>query len=91
MQHLAAIFLEHFEIDFTQGVAVRLAGDAPEDLAEFVAHIYEVYGPNSLVCVYEALNVAADSDMPHLAEVDEKVCPLDIYYILIDFLSARGS
>ena len=91
MQHLAASYLEHFEIDFSQGVDVRLAEDAPADLVEIVSQILDVYGPKSLVCVYEALNVAADSDLPHMAEVDEKVCPLDLYYILMDYLSARSS
>ena len=91
MQQLAAIYLEHFEIDFSQGVEVRLAEDAPPELVEFVSQILDVYGPQSLVCVYEGLNVAADSDLPHMAEVDEKVCPLELYYILMDYLSARSS
>lgn len=91
MQQLAASYLEHFEIDFSEGVEVRLAKDAPLDLVEIVSQLRDVYGPQCLVCVYEALNVAADSDMPHMAEVDEKVCPLDLYYILMDYLSARSS
>ena len=91
MQQLAASYLEHFEIDFSQGVEVRLAEDAPEELVEIVSQICDVYGPKSTVCVYEALNVAADSDLPHLAEVDEKVCPLELYHILIDYLSVRCS
>lgn len=91
MQELAASYLEYFEFDFSQGVAVRLAQDAPPDLAAFVSQICDAYGPHSLVCVYEALSVAAGSSLPHMAEVDEKVCPLALYYILIDFLSAHGS
>uniref|UniRef100_A0A7C4EHS3 Uncharacterized protein n=1 Tax=Fundidesulfovibrio putealis TaxID=270496 RepID=A0A7C4EHS3_9BACT len=90
MQALAADYLEHFSVDFTDGVAVRLAGSAPEDLVELDRLIGDVFGPGNLVCVYEALCVAADSDLPHCADVDEKVCPLDIYFVVIDFLGARA-
>ncbi len=90
MQELAADYLEHFSIDIGEKVRVSLADSAPEDLQELGRLIGTSFGPDKLVCVYEALCVIADSDLPHCAEVDEKVCPLDIYFVVIDFLGARA-
>ena len=91
MQQLAASYLEYFEFDFSQDGAVSLAQDAPQELAALVLQLCESFGPQTLISVYEGLSVVAGSSLPHLAEVDEKVCPLAVYYILIDFLSAHGS
>lgn len=90
MQELAANYLEHFTLDFGDQVNVSLAGAAPEDLLELERFIREQYGSDKIVCLYEALCVVADSELPHCAEVDEKVCPLEIYYRVVDFLGARA-
>ena len=90
MQELAARYLEHFTIDFGESARVGLEGSAPDELKELDQLISDLFGPEKLVCVYEALCVAAETDMPHCAEIDEKVCPLDIYYVVVDFLGARA-
>lgn len=90
MQELAANYLEHFSVDIGERIRVDLSESAPEDLLELYRLIEDMFGPEKLVCVYEALSVAADSDLPHCAEIDEKVCPLGIYYLVIDFLGARA-
>jgi hypothetical protein len=89
MQGLAANYLDHFTVDLGNQVQVSLAETAPEDLQELDRLITDLFGPEKLVCVYEALCVAADSELPHCAEVDEKVCPLDIFFVVLDFLGAR--
>ena len=90
MQALAANYLEHFTVDFGAQARVGLSERAPEDLKELGRLIQDLFGTGKLVCVYEALCVAADSDLPHCAEVDEKICPLDVYYMVLDFLGARA-
>jgi len=90
MQELAANYLEHFTVDFGEHARIGLDAAAPEDLQELVRVIGETFGPEKLVCLFEALSVAAESDLPHLAEVDEKVCPLDIYFVVVDFLGAKA-
>jgi hypothetical protein len=89
MQGLAANYLDHFTVDLGNRIQVSLAKTAPEDLQELDRLIMDLFGPEKLVCVYEALCVAADSELPHCAEVDEKVCPLDIFFVVLDFLGAR--
>lgn len=90
MQELAADYLEHFSLEFGEEVRVSLSDTAPEDLHELDRLIRDNFGPDRLTCVYEALCVAAESELPHCAEVDEKVCPLDIYFVVIDFLGAKA-
>jgi hypothetical protein len=89
MQELAASYLEHFSVEFGDTPSIVLAQSAPEELRELDRRIAELFGPGKLVCVFEALNVAADSDMPFLAEIDQKVCPLDIYHIILEYLAER--
>lgn len=90
MQELATDYLGHFSIDLEGGSGVDLDESAPQDLRELAGLIEETHGPGNLPALFEALSIAADSEMPFLAEVDEKVCPLDIYYVVLDFLSARA-
>jgi len=90
MQALAADYLEHFTVEFSGVAEVSLSDSAPEDLIELDRLIGVTFGPGKLVCVYEALSVAAESEMPYCAEVDEKVCPLDIYFVVLDYLGARA-
>lgn len=90
MQELAASYLEHFSVSFGDKPEIVLAPNAPEGLRQLDRHITSLFGPGKLVCVFEALNVAADSEMPFLAEIDQKVCPLDIYHIVLEYLGERA-
>jgi hypothetical protein len=89
MQGLAANYLDHFELEFGEAVDVRLRPSPPKGLIELAELIRERFGPDILVCLYEALCTVAQSDIPHCAEVDEKVCPAGIYFTVVDFLSER--
>jgi len=89
VQELAAEYIGHFSLDFGDQPTVSLSEDAPGDLRELIGLITEAFGEGKQVCVYEALCVIADSELPYCAEVDEKVCPLDIYFIVVDYLGAR--
>ncbi|MFP5222129.1 MAG: hypothetical protein ACLGSA_07555 [Acidobacteriota bacterium] len=90
MQELAARYLEHFSIDFDGGARVSLESTAPDELKELDRVISDLFGPDKQVCVYEALCVAAEAELPHCAEIDEKVCPLDLYFVVVDFLGAQA-
>ncbi|GFK95401.1 hypothetical protein NNJEOMEG_03264 [Fundidesulfovibrio magnetotacticus] len=90
MQDLAASYLEHFEMNFGEDSSVELSGKAPEDLKLLASGIEEMFGPGRLPSLFEALSVVADSELPHCAEVDVKVCPLDLYFVVLDFLGARA-
>ena len=90
MRNLAASYLEHFDVDFGLAPSLRLAVTAPQELKELAGLIADLFGQDKLVCIYEALSAAADSDLPHCAEIDEKVCPMDVYYVVLDFLAAHA-
>jgi len=89
MQELAADYLEHFSVVFGEESGVRLDDDAPRDLLELTRLVAELFGPGNEAALFEALSVASESELPHLAEVDEKVCPLDLYFVVLDFLGTR--
>jgi hypothetical protein len=90
MQGLAANYLSFFKVDFNENPSLVLDAAAPEDLRELVGLIRDIFGPGNIVSVYEALSVAAESEQPQDAEVDEKVCPLEIYYFVVDFLGMKA-
>jgi hypothetical protein len=89
MQGVAAKYLKYFHIDLGQDQAVSLGPDAAPDLLELERKIQEMFGPGHLVCVYEALCVVAATDFPYSGEVDVKMCPQEIYFTVVDFLSSR--
>ncbi|MFP5239243.1 MAG: hypothetical protein ACLGQW_05365 [Acidobacteriota bacterium] len=89
MQDLAADYLDHFSVTFGEGAGVRLDGDAPKDLMELVRLVDDLFGPGNEAALFEALSIASESELPHLAEVDEKVCPADLYFVVLDFLGTR--
>jgi hypothetical protein len=90
MQELAANYLEHFTVELGEYPSIVLDDAAPESLLELDRLIRDTFGPGNLVSVYEALSAAAESELPHCAEVDEKVCPLDIYFFVLDFLGTKA-
>jgi len=90
MQELAASYLEHFDMTFGEDARIVLSGDAPDDLVLLARSVEEMFGPGKLVCLFEALSVVADAELPHCAEVDVKVCPLDLYFIVVDYLGSRA-
>jgi len=90
MQELAASYLDHFDMSFGENPGISLAADAPEDLVLLAEGIEQMFGPGRLVCLFEALSVVADSELPHCAEVDAKVCPLDLYFVVVDYLGTRA-
>uniref|UniRef100_A0A7C4EK44 Uncharacterized protein n=1 Tax=Fundidesulfovibrio putealis TaxID=270496 RepID=A0A7C4EK44_9BACT len=90
MQDLAAQYLEHFSLDMEQGAQVCLDQSAPVELQELSQLVCAMCGGDATVSLFEALSVCADSEMPYLAEVDEKVCPLDLYYVVLDYLGTHA-
>lgn len=90
MQELAADYLEHFTVDIGEVIHVDLDESAPEDLLELDRLVRDMFGPGKQVCLYEALSTAAESEFPPCAEIDEKVCPLDLYFVVVDFLGNRA-
>jgi len=91
MRTLASRYLDHFDIDLGPTPTVTLSKHAPDDLRELDRLVAEIFGPGHLVGVYEALSKAAETDFPHLEPVDENVCPMDVYFFVLDFLGTRLS
>jgi hypothetical protein len=91
MQELAADYLEHFTVDIGEEIRVGLDDSAPQDLLDLDRLVRDMFGPDRQVCLYEALSTAAESEFPPCAEVDEKVCPLDLYFVVVDYLGNRVS
>lgn len=93
MKATAAAFLEHFDFDFSgNGPAVVPAADAPEALTRLVDAVAAEAGADAATCVYEALSILAEAEDPRLTEVDEKVCPLSTYRLVVEHVerAARG-
>jgi len=90
MQELAADYLEHFTMDVGDEIHIGLNDSAPEALLELDRLIKDMFGPGKLVSLYEALSTAAESEFPPCAEIDEKVCPLDLYFVVVDFLGHKA-
>lgn len=86
MKDRAAAYLEHFEFDFADGEAGLSLGEAaPEELALLVEALCPDRSPACLTSLYEALTVIAESG-EEPAEIDEKVCSLEIYHSIIEYL-----
>ncbi|WP_027184702.1 hypothetical protein [Desulfovibrio inopinatus] len=87
MRQLAGQYLDFFDFEATDsGICVILLDDAPEELAQLVETIFGGNTPDALSRAYEALTVASEADDPYSAEVDEKVCPFDMYAFMMEML-----
>lgn len=86
MKDRAAAYMEHFEFDFSGGeTGLSVGEEAPEDLALLVEALCPDRSPACLTSLYEALTVIAESG-EEPAEIDEKVCPLELYHSVIEYL-----
>lgn len=86
MQDRAVAYMEHFQFDFAGGDAtLSLGEEAPEELRLLVEALCPDHSPACLTSLFEALTVIAEfGEEP--AEIDEKVCPLDRYLSVIEYL-----
>jgi hypothetical protein len=86
MQDMAAFLLDYFDFDFTDdGMVVVLAEDPPEVLTDMLKAL-ENDTPAGRVALYECLSMLAEADDPDAFEVDEKVCSLDMRFLVVEYL-----
>lgn len=92
MQEMARGFLEFFVFDFTDsGVHARIVPDAPGALMELTRKAGAQDDPSLLVCVYEGLHSIAEAESPFSCVIDEKVCPPELFYQMLDDLMLMAS
>ncbi|SMF17215.1 hypothetical protein [Desulfovibrio gilichinskyi] len=80
LQELAAEYASCFDFDFgDSGIALTLSEDAPPELVSMIKDVLGDYTQESLVKVYESLNIISEAEDVFSCEIDEKVCPLSIF------------
>ncbi|SDB18097.1 hypothetical protein SAMN05660653_00873 [Desulfonatronum thiosulfatophilum] len=80
MREKAKQYLEYFDFKFLKDeIQIRLNEDAPRPLSNLVTRVCESGDETLLTCIYETLNCIADADALSCCEIDEKVCPEEIF------------
>ena len=59
---------------------------APPELITLARRAGALEDASLLVCVYEGLTSIAEAESPFSCDIDEKVCPPDVFYGLLDEL-----
>ncbi len=80
MQHVAAEYAEHFDFDFGEsGMILTIAKEAPSEISSMLKDLFGNNSQESLVKLYEALNIISEADDVFSCEVDEKVISLPLF------------
>lgn len=90
MRELAEHYLSYFVFEPDCHPALSVRSDAPEDLKRLIEIACSPLGDGASACAFEALNAFVDADDPFFPDVDEKVCPLDMYAVVVDILSQQA-
>ena len=90
MRELAEHYLSYFVFEPENQPALSVRPDAPEDLKMLIKSTFAPLGEGAPACAFEALNAIIDADDPFFPEVDEKVCPLDMYALVVELLTQQS-
>lgn len=91
LQEIAAEYAGYFDFDFGDaGVVLTLSKEAPPELMDMIKDLLGDYTQESLVMVYEALNIVSEADDVFSCEIDEKVCSLSVFCRIIRHLDKKA-
>ncbi|OEU70718.1 MAG: hypothetical protein BA863_14625 [Desulfovibrio sp. S3730MH75] len=87
MQDVAAEYAEHFDFDFgDSGMTLTLAKGAPSEISTILKDLFGNNSQESLVKLYEALNIISEAEDVFSCEVDEKVISLTLFCKVVRYL-----
>ncbi|WP_031481822.1 hypothetical protein [Maridesulfovibrio frigidus] len=92
MRDVAAEYVEYFDFDFgDSGMTLTLAKEAPSEISTILKDLFGNSSQESLVKLYEALNIISEADDVFSCEVDEKVISLPLFCRVVRYLDETAN